>query len=744
MNLGNTHVFALCIVGAACLLYGLGVHGPALADTSPLSLETEKPAGNPLHGGSRALTPCATSWDPDTHQLQCLHNHAGKHLRTSRGALVTLLPSGHAHIVEPCGGHLEEHPEAHAGTDTSSDSEDPYVLWYVMAAPGAAPGTPCPSPTPYSALPYPPGAPNPNTADPTGAQSMITRHWPAGTQVPYVINTPPGLAATTDLFAGPGGVPLLGAPYTPAMFTTDVVALMNTVNTLSSANTPTAVVTNYPSSPPTYTAPAGGVITGASPFVWETGCGGPTGNALNEFIFLQNAALGSGISGGVVSMLLNVNTGAISECDVIYSTLGGPVVWAGLPARTNSGLAHEIGHFWGLDHTNLHPGGIGAALQPGAGFAFPTAGASFGSFDDVPAMSSSFTQSVARNRVSPPANGLGPWLNDDIAGFSVLYPVTSTATPNKTPLINTTATIIGSVVAQLPNDMPSFGNNIYVVAQSPSLPLLATPVPGVPLVGTISGTYRSGPYSVTGALDTLTGAPTTGEFRLDGIPILVNGVLTPGGMSACSLHVEPLGSLGMMPSLFGEWLREPTLNLLNTPLAAPGVSIAYTGHHVPTGNLTVNSMLVTAGTIIRLTNPIDTTFSPWSAPSAGVFVQTDPVSRPLVGVTPRASAPAPGSVITISVCHNRMASGASSYGSSSPWPLQSLTCTWNGKTVRTSFGASTTIASPSGAMMNLSVYTVTMNASLALPGTMTVLALEAPDLANTGVPSVVGENQVIY
>ncbi len=46
--------------------------------------------------------------------------------------------------------------------------------------------------------------------------------------------------------------------------------------------------------------------------------------------------------------------------------------------------------------------------------------------------------------------------------------------------------------------------------------------------------------------------------------------------------------------------------------------------------------------------------------------------------------------------------------------------------------------------MHLSVYSVTMTANLPLPGAMTVLALEAPDLANPSIPSVVGENQVIY
>lgn len=37
-----------------------------------------------------------------------------------------------------------------------------------------------------------------------------------------------------------------------------------------------------------------------------------------------------------------------------------------------------------------------------------------------------------------------------------------------------------------------------------------------------------------------------------------------------------------------------------------------------------------------------------------------------------------------------------------------------------------------------------MTAHLPLPCAMTVLALEAPDPASPSIPSVVGENQVIY
>ncbi len=144
------------------------------------------------------------------------------------------------------------------------------------------------------------------------------------------------------------------------------------------------------------------------------------------------------------------------------------------------------------------------------------------------------------------------------------------------------------------------------------------------------------------------------------------------------------------------------------------------------------------------TTPIDTKASPWGNILTSVFVQNEPVSRPLVQVMPRNAAPLTGRVITITVSHNRMASGSSTLGSATPWPLQSLTCTWDSKKLPTSFVSTTPTPAPGGGTMNVSVYSVTVPANMLLPATVTVLALEAPDTGNPSVPSVVGENQVIY
>ncbi len=699
-----------------------------------------------LPSGFRALTPCATTIDPSTHELRCLHKHAGKHLRTSPGASVTLLPSGLVHIVESCGGYSKKHTNA----DNTQEGDDPYMLWYVMAAPSATglPGTgglPCSAAAPYAEAPYSlDGTPNPNNPDPTGAFSLVTRHWPAGVQVPYIVNIPPSAAQVADIFAGPGGVPLLGAPYTQQMFANDIDALMNGVNTLHTANVPTAVRVNYPSTPtdptPTYTSP-GSVITTSGQFIWSLACGGPTGNGLNEFVFLPTVSgipqLLGGAVGGLSSMLVNPKTGVISECDTIFES--DPSAWGGLLTQTNSGLAHEVGHFWGLDHTNLHPGGP-TANPTGVPF-LPTLRALYSKdFNDVPAMTASFTRTLytpaalappygvsARNRVS------NPWLQDDIAAFSILYPVTSIASSTKTPLINETASIVGSVT----HAASSFGHNIFVVNDVGVAPLTLPPV-GTPWVGTVSGTYRSGPQSVTGVSDTIAGAPCTGEFRLDGIP-----VSAPRNFALC---VEPLGSLGFgggtLPATasFGEWWYESILNMLNLPPVLVSGSVAYVGYWNISATtlpaLPVSSMRMAPGTIIRLPGAIDMN-------TVSNVLQSVPVSRPLVEVFPRNSLPL-GGTLTITVSHNRAAAGIGTVGSSNPFPLQSLTCKWKGTQLPTSFVSSTNAPGPAGGTMRVSVYSVAIPANLPQPATVTVLALEVPDLAYPSIASVVGENQVCY
>lgn len=734
---GSAHALMLFALVSALMMYGWFAEGSSVEPARSSPPAAPETTGIALPPGSRVLTPCAATMDPATHALRCSHAHAGKHLRTSPSASVTLLPSGLVHVLESCGGHSEKHER----TDTTCEGDDPYVLWYVMAAPGAtgAPGTgglPCSSAAPYAESPYSPdGTPNPNNPDPTGAFSLVTRHWPAGVSVHYIINTPPGAAAGADIFAGPGGVPLLGAPYSWTMFANDIVALMSGVNTLQLADVPTTVRVGYPPNPsstpdstPTYIA-GGGAIAANGQFIWALACGGPTGNGLNEFIFLPpTAGMLGGAAGGLSSMLVDPKTGIISECDTIYEAAAGPTAWNGLVTRTNSGLAHEVGHFWGLDHTNLHTGG--ATLNTTAAPPIPGSMGTYPSFNEVPAMTASFTTTIsttgstARNRV------LAPWLPDDIAALATLYPV-SAMSSSKNFLINESASIVGSVADQL----NAFGYNVFAIQDGSLVPLTA-PLPGVPLVGTISGTYRSGPHSVTGAIDTSAGAVSTGEFRIDGIPT--------SGSANFALCIEPLDRLGfgitsgMPTATFGEWWYEGVLNTLNLPPMSLAAAVTYAGYwdNNPTSPfpMPVSSMRMASGTIIRLDNPIDMSLG---------TPQIVPMSRPLVEVSPRNSVPL-GAFMTITVSHNRAAAGAGVPGSNRPFPLQSLTCKWNGTQLPTSFVASTTASGPGGGTMYVSVYSVAVPANLPQPATVTVLALEVPDLANPLIKSVVGENQVRY
>jgi hypothetical protein len=49
-----------------------------------------------------------------------------------------------------------------------------------------------------------------------------------------------------------------------------------------------------------------------------------------------------------------------------------------------------------------------------------------------------------------------------------------------------------------------------------------------------------------------------------------------------------------------------------------------------------------------------------------------------------------------------------------------------------------------GSTIFVSVYSVAVPVNMMTSATVTVLALERPDPTNLGIPSVVGENQVIY
>ncbi len=679
-----------------------------------------------LPPGSRALTPCATTMDPTTHELRCAHKHAGKHLRTSPGASVTLLPSGLAHIVEPCGGHSEKHSCA----DTACDGDDPYVLWYVMAMPAPPPGTPpgvgCPNAAPYTPTALDPATtPNPN--NPASIHPLVTRHWSTGgAPVTHIISMPPTMTAGMDIF---GGALPTGATYTWATFTTEIETLMNGVSALPTANTPPVMrLTSYPAGmvTPDYYAFVGSIIAGSGQFIWAWtgpagGCGGPTGNGVNEFTFVA-ATLG-GVTGGLTSMLVDPGTGVISECDVIFEVgLGSPSQWTGRTNQAHTGLAHEVGHFWGLDHTNLHAGGLATLIPPAS------IGIAYASSYDLPAMVASHTNS-ATITTTPTSNRVNdPWRPDDLAAFSAIYPV-NTIVGSKLPMINTTAVITGKVIDGATGNAGVFGMNAYVVRAPVPGTIPLTPSQTAPAVGTITGTARPDIYAITGVFDTSTGARCTGDFRIDGIPAIW------GGYYAYNLYLESPAASNFSTMFLGEWWFEAFLNAsvnIPTPTTIP---VIYTGTG-QTPALVLSSLAVSAGTTIQLERPIDI------RNSATNPFQIDNVSRPLIHVSPRTSRPGPGTLISITVWHNRTA--CTSINPIIGPPLQSITCTWNGQKLPVTL-VSTNFALPllSTTVPVITQYTATIPAGTISPVVVEVTALEVPG-APGSAPSVVGRNMVIY
>ncbi len=693
-----------------------------------------------LPRGSRALTPCETTMDAKTHELRCLHQHVGKHLRTTPGASVTLLPSGLAHVVESCGAHTENHSD----TASTCDGEDPYVLWYVMAIRGAN-GTAATGPfacnpsAPYMAGTHPAGTPNPNNPDPSGAQPLVTRHWPAGVTVPYVINTAMGITSTVNLFQLP--LPQVSAiNYARATFALDITALMSNavgVGAIPTAAVPPTQAITYPYPAPDYDAIGyTNIIAPSGQFIWGIGgCFGPTGNGLNEFIFLQNSTLSTlpgGVAGGLTSMLLDPQTGVITECDVVFAVGPYPNIWSGVEQKSCTGLAHEVGHFWGLDHTNLHPGGT--ALQPvplpGAPATLGGTYSSSSALSAVPAMVSQYADSWPANRV---ANYSSAWRPDDIAAFSSLYPV-NTISGSKLPMINTSAVITGKVIDSggVYDGAGVFGMNAYLVEDFPALNPPISSTVNSPVVGTVTGVARPDSYAITGRLDTATGAPCSGDFRIDGVPALYGGTLN------YTLYIEPLGSLNLAPGNFSEWWIEPHFNPALNALGTAPVSVGYRGNgQFYSGALPVSSMSVTAGTILQLESTIDI------QASVPLPFQICNVSRPLVHVSPRAARPSIGGTISITVEHNKTA--CTSAVPMAGKPLQSITCTWNGSSVPVAL-TSTNQALPLPIPMTTPIMTqatVTVPSWATFPAVVEVLVLEVLG-APGSPPSVLGRNVVMY
>ena len=561
--------------------------------------------------------------------------HVGKHLRTRAGAAVFELESGLVRVIEACGG----------------EGEAPDLLWNVLKLPHqAAPATP---PCPYQSAADPPNPNNPPLPG-TLPPDNITRHWEGGSFT-YHVNTP-----STNLMHLGGGI-----YYTYAMFSADVQATFATLAAIPCVDiTPTfagTTTTNYEVS-------GGGPVfpTMAGTFVWSTTGTppGPTGDGMNEFIFLKSTSIAPTNGGGLTSMDVDPTSGTIIECDVIY-TLQVPAVWGGGGPAFSTGIPHEIGHFLGLDHTNLHPGGTGSQPapyepQPIAGYP-PSIGMSYPAgflAHRLPMMVGRYVVTgvnyIAYLGTAPPPPVPAPpvapfpWPNqvhpDDIAGLARIYPVLAIDQPvaGKQPIGNLTGTIIGT----FRNSSNTAGQpwfNVYVLPHS----LAATSVtPAAPANGAPSGTARTGSTSVLGMTDTVTQIPGTGEFRIVGIRC---DWTDPNNAKPLQFDVvgEPLECIGITPPHFGEYVVDPvinpTANAWPPPSTIPGLTqgAMISNDQGQPAAVSLGSLSMVPGTVITLTGPF----------IAGNGQVPEAVSRPLVEIVDR-TLPIPQAGISVNVYHN--------------------------------------------------------------------------------------------
>lgn len=644
---------------------------------------------------------------------------------------------------------------------------DPDNPWFVLAFPQCGPpGANCGGVVPppaggyaYTTPPYllsGPAAtkpPNPDNPSTNRNHSNIMRHWANSSQsspVQVIIACPvlAAAAGTSDIFNGglSGGL-----SYTWASFVSDIVNTFAAFTGCPTANVWVNTMPVYTDTVlPGYSAAAAyavydlpGATAKPAPLsvflggqlIWdynftptpvvEPNRNGPTGNGFNEILFLQNRPLGNG---GFCSMDLDPATGAIIECDVAFdvSSYLPSAPSPGLPNETTA-FRHEIGHFFGLDHTNLQPASSNYGTPSWMGFS------------TNPLNPIELSGMLGGIRRFPTVNMVGQALHtDDAAGLSRIYPVQVPNTAlGKDCLINTTATIRGTVFKS--SGTPRFGDNVFVLqrgfgATGPPAP----PDTSYPRVGTISGTARLTPSDVVGAINSATGRPTSGGYEIIGIPAAspLPGALPPYG-TVYDVIAEDLGfSLGGVaaPS-YGEWYQETFLNpVVNAigplqnqtrfyasdyTLIAPGLPGPVTAW---TSTQVVSSLRVVEGTVIDLGTILHA-----GGANRMVF---DMTSRPLLHISPRTRPAAGGGFVTLT--------SASNY----PLSLNSLSLTVNG--IHFNLAA----LSPGSMSIAAPLITVTIPANLLLtpgvPARLVFTAREAVQPGANGVSFALGRNEVQY
>jgi hypothetical protein len=547
---------------------------------------------------------------------------------------------------------------------------------------------------PYAFSVLPPATPlDPNTiaTNPLHQSLGVVRHWPTSAlPVPVVIHVPfsQGLASTTDIFAGSLPQPYYWSDYvndvtaTFAKYTSGVqTTLAGVTISVAYSSSPAWTTKSFPVIPPPPPLTPGG---GSPPLTQVSGVltwdnrgaiglapyDGPTGNGTNDVIFLTYNHVGG--VGGICSMLVDPVSGEISEADVIFdmasfssgnSGVGGLQPLAGQPwhPRETTAFAHEIGHFFGLDHSNLHVGntGIGSTSLPCPGqtanpaFLAPYAPSLASCYtpdtvppslrhsaivlSEYPGMTGAVVTSGTSDHVALPLH------NDDAVGMSMLYPVIGplVACPLSTlklPLINTSAIIRGHIVDTTGRGV--FGANVLPSLHAAGSQVVAR---GLPQVGVVSGFFRLSASEVIGSG---VNAPPSGGFDCQGVPARPGGasltVPLPSGI-AYDVAVEPVESVGIQVGpagtfTFGEWVEE---NLLNPAPTNTWVSASVsTGVVASEANGPVRSIEVAPGSIIDLRIVHNGSNQP------------EQVTRPLVQITPRTCRPVAPNNVTVTVISN--------------------------------------------------------------------------------------------
>lgn len=391
------------------------------------------------------------------------------------------------------------------------------------------------------------------------------------------------------------------------------------------------------------------------------GEGIPTGDGINEVAWVRGPMAGLT---GLTSMLVDPTTGSIEECDIlmradiplgvprtVFNGLAGsyPGGWQGAPATGpmhTSAIVHEIGHFFGLDHTNLHPGQFGGtmpATPPPLGAA-PTSLLTFTDWAQIPTMTS------AVNSLGATAPGFAPiwWsaLNvpagapyrngdvhhDDIAGLCQLYPVAApvgAASPVR-PLINDFGRIEGHVLTGTPSSSPASYRNVF------AMPYDSAAETWIPTTNqaALSSLFRLFPNEIVGFQDVVSTTPLVTRPGSGGF---VLSMVLPNQEMA--LGVEPSASLAFAPG--SEWWVDPLIpssNFNPNPLpVTTAQSVMISAREWPNS---VGSLYVAPGTVISL--DIN------ESVGAPALIQRDSVSRPLVQLSPRVGV-APGGVVTVTV-----------------------------------------------------------------------------------------------